>query len=144
MRQLTLFALLVALGGCGETAPAIKIDPDFGVCARLPEGYAIEEVTGGVDYSRAVIFDHSSRIDVYLGFAPNFPREAYRDQVGASGTYVLVGETFDEGKEKMLLANRRYPDRGPLFVMLSAPSLEPIRKSILEHHFLEDCGPSVW
>lgn len=143
-KAVTTCALVVAMAGCNGDAPLTRLDPIFGVCGRLPEGASYRHTFEGIDYSLGTLETSAGRVDVYFGFAPNFPLDQWQERHGDPGEYVLVGEAIHKGKERVLLANWRYRDRGPLVVMFSGSHLGKAKQVVLQPNFLEDCGSSKW
>ena len=146
MRKMMLVALgSLALAGCAAEGTVTRLSTRFGICARLPQSTTYRHVRDGIDYSVGLIETPSRNVEVYFGFAPNFPMGHWNGRrLGASGEYVLVGEATHQGKERLLFANWRYPERGPVLVMLSASHFGSAKSEYTDPSFFSDCGPSEW
>lgn len=146
MRKLIILALSIAIfAGCSAPLKlGQRIDDRFGICMRLSTNATYRLLDRRVDYNVGRLMIEKVPVEVYIGFSPQFPGRYWSSDQRRTNGFIYVGKTRQDGFEKILLGNKRYANRGPLFVMFKAKSLRAIEPALVGGDFLHDCGKSEW
>jgi hypothetical protein len=124
-------ALVSACTGNRTNERVQHISEDFGVCANLPEGSTYQLQHRSFDYEIGHMTLLGKKIEVYIGYQPPFQGEPWPRGKEVTNGFVDV--------ERLLLGNKRQPNRGPLFVMFSASDLRSAEPLLREKDFIVDC-----
>lgn len=137
-------ALLIAgitVTACKEhrVEPSHRMSDDFAICVNLPQGAVYQLQKRSFDYEIGQLTLAGNQLEVYIGYQPPYSGKPWPRGSEITNGFVVVGKERSDGIEQLLLGNKRQTNRGPVFVMFSAPDLRAAEPALTRKNFVFDC-----
>lgn len=146
MRLIPIFAAWL-LSACTVNQGDVnlyRLSDRFGVCIRLPNSATYQWQESRIDFDLGELKAGSKKVHVYIGQQPAFDSRSFGEKLSGESGFRYVGKESSGLGQKILWSNKRYAQRGPLFVMFEGSDLSSIEDALIQKHLLVDCLPSKW
>lgn len=143
-KEIAIVSLVLLASACSDSdsRPRQVISEGFGLCAALPDRSAYQFLQRSFDYEVGRLTLGDTRVDVYIGYQPDFDGEVWPYGAAPTEDFVYVGKSQEGEVEKLLIGKKRVANRGPVFVMFSGNELGPVESVLAGDGFIVDCDES--